>query len=94
MIGCTLQKQNKEDEIHESLSACNASSFIKYSEFKSYFMLKTTSDIVNETQCKPNCVTFKYELAKKLYWNVKVGDPSKITFLKFRWIFNILFLNI
>ena len=40
-------------------------------------MLNSTSEIVHVTHCSQNCVRYKYELAKKMDWNVNVGNPSK-----------------
>lgn len=76
-MGCKLQEGEYQE--NESMPTCNASGFFKYSEYKTNLLLNSTFDIIHATKCKQNCVSYKYEIAKKIDWNIKATFPGTIT---------------
>ena len=66
-----------EDEALKNISFCNGSEFLNYANLRTQITLQSIPNIVNMTKCKQNCEIYKYDLAKKMNWNVNVGQPSK-----------------
>jgi len=70
----------------EELEPCNLTQIYGFSGLQSEMInLKTTSDVVKFTGCKPNCISYKYDVIKVAPWTVS-HDKEKI-------LLNIVWLN-
>ena len=62
----------------EELVSCNLTQIYGFSGVQSEMInLKTTSDVVKFTGCKPNCISYKYDVIKVAPWTVS-HDKEKI----------------